>query len=246
MKRFFPFLIFLFVSVFSCGPSHFAPAELSVYNYSLEGSKQGEQKEMTAMLKPYSDSVNNSMNLVLGMLEVQLTKSWPTCSLGNFMSDAYLEGATKKFGRKVDVAAMNYGGIRLTSMEPGPISKGKIFELMPFDNLLVLIEMEGTKMQAFLDHVANRGGWPLAGVAFSMENKKAANVLIGGKPLDPSAKYVLATSDYVANGGDESNVLKGLTQINMGYLQRDAILDYVIEHKSIGMPAGERLVRKGE
>ncbi len=201
---------------------------------------------MTAMLKPYSDSVNKSMNMVLGNLEVQLTKSWPSCSLGNFMTDAYMESAVMKFGKKVDVAAMNTGGIRLASMEPGPISKGKIFELMPFDNLLVLIEMNGMQMQAFLDNIAGRGGWPLTGVVMTIENKKAVNVLVGGKPLDTSAKYVLATSDYVGNGGDDSNVLKGLQQMNIGYLQRDAILDYVRVHKSIGMPEGNRLVRKGE
>jgi 2',3'-cyclic-nucleotide 2'-phosphodiesterase (5'-nucleotidase family) len=246
MKRNFPFLIWLFVTVISCGPRHFAPAQLSVYNYSIEGSKHGEQKEMTAMLKPYSDSVNNSMNLVVANLEVQLTKSWPSCSLGYFMTDAYMESAGKKFGKKVDVAAMNMGGIRLNAMEPGPVSRGKIFELMPFDNLMVLIELNGAQLQAFLDHIAGRGGWPLTGAVLTIENKKATNVLIGGKPLDPSASYILATSDYVANGGDDSNVLKELPQRNIGYLQRDAILDYVREHKIISMPAGNRLIRKEE
>jgi 2',3'-cyclic-nucleotide 2'-phosphodiesterase (5'-nucleotidase family) len=91
--------------------------------------------------------------------------------------------------------------------------------------------------------LAGRGGWPLAGVVFTIENKKATQVLIGGKPIDAGATYVLATSDYVANGGDESNVLKGLAQINIGYLQRDAIMEYVKEHKTIGMPEGNRLVR---
>jgi 2',3'-cyclic-nucleotide 2'-phosphodiesterase (5'-nucleotidase family) len=246
MKRFLPVIIIFLVSVLSCGPRHYAPVQLSVYNYGLDGSRQGESNDMKAMLKPYTDSVNKSMNLVLGTLEVQLTKSWPSCSLGNFMCDAYKEVASRKFGKKVDVAAMNVGGIRLLTMEPGPISKGKIFELMPFDNLLVLIELEGTQMQAFLDHLASRGGWPLAGAVFTIENKKATSVLIDGKPLDPNAKYVLATSDYVANGGDESNVLKGLQQMNIGYLQRDAIIEYVMEHKTIGMPEGNRLINKGQ
>jgi hypothetical protein len=50
----------------------------------------------------------------------------------------------------------------------------------------------------------------------------------------------------VANGGDESNVLKGLQQMNIGYLQRDAIIEYVMEHKTIGMPEGNRLINKGQ
>jgi 2',3'-cyclic-nucleotide 2'-phosphodiesterase (5'-nucleotidase family) len=112
---------------------------------------------------------------------------------------------------------------------------------MPFDNLMVLVEIDGVKMQAFLDHTAARGGWPISGATFTIDNKKAVNVLIGGKPIDPAAKYILATSDYVASGGDESNVLKGVQQINIGYLQRDALIEYVQEHKTIRKPAGERV-----
>ncbi len=246
MKRFLPYIIFICIAAISCGPAHFAPVQLNVYNYNMEGSRQGTQTGMMTMLKPYADSVNASMNLVLGSLEVQLVKSWPSCSLGYFMTDAYKEGAEKKFNRKVDVAAMNMGGIRLNAMEPGPVTRGKIFELMPFDNLMVLIELDGATLQAFLDHIASRGGWPLTGAELTIEQKKATRVLIGGKPIDPAAKYVLATSDYVANGGDDSNVLKGLPQINIGYLQRDAILDYVSTHNKIELPDGNRVVKKDE
>lgn len=246
MKQYFPFYL-LFILVFlSCSPGHFAPVQLNAYNYNMDGSKQGEQNAMKEMLKPYSDSVNHSMNMVLGTLEEPLSKSWPGCSLGCFMTDAYMEGATKKFGRKVDVAAMNYGGIRLLSMEPGPISKGKLFELMPFDNLMVLLEIDGVKLQAFFDHIAGRSGWPVSGASYTIENKKAVKVMVGGKPIDPSAMYTLATSDYVAGGGDESNVLKGVPQLNIGYLQRDALIDYVMEHKIIRKPQGERVIRSGD
>jgi 2',3'-cyclic-nucleotide 2'-phosphodiesterase (5'-nucleotidase family) len=192
--------IFLFLIIAGCGPKYFAPVQLNPYNYGMEASRQGEQEAMKAFLKPYGDSVNSSMNIVLGNLEQQLTKSWPECSLGSFMADAYLERAEIKFGKKVDIAIMNYGGIRLNSMEPGPITKGKLFELMPFDNLMVLLEVDGSKLQAFLDHIASRGGWPIAGASFTIKDKKATLVKIGGEDLDPAKKYVVATSDYVASG----------------------------------------------
>lgn len=246
MKCFKLFYFSFILAALSCGPGHYVPVQVNPYNYNMDGSKQGEQAAIKEMLKPYTDSVGKSMNMVLGTLTEQLSKSWPGCSLGYFMTDAYMEGATKKFGRKVDVAAMNYGGIRLNSMEPGPISKGKLFELMPFDNLMVLLEVDGAKLQAFLDHIAARGGWPVSGATFTIENKKAVKVLVGGKPIDASAKYILATSDYVAGGGDESNVLRGVPQLNMGYLQRDALIEYVIEHKIIRKPEGERITRSME
>jgi 2',3'-cyclic-nucleotide 2'-phosphodiesterase (5'-nucleotidase family) len=187
------------------------------------------------------------MNIFIANLDSPLTKSWPECSLGNFMTDAYLSMATKKFGKQVDIAFMNTGGIRLNQMSPGPITKGKIFELMPFDNLMVLVEMDGAQLQGFLDHVASRGGWPVSGGSYTIADKKAINVLINGKPIISTQKYTVATSDYVANGGDDSNVMKTLIQQNIGYLQRDALLEYVTEYgkqnKSIGKPGGNRVIR---
>jgi 2',3'-cyclic-nucleotide 2'-phosphodiesterase (5'-nucleotidase family) len=238
------FLIIIVFSFFACGPKHYAPIQVNAYNYGMEGSRQGEQTAMKAFLQPYADSVNKSMNIVIGKLEVPLSKSWPECSLGYFMTDAYLEMAEKKFGRKIDVALMNYGGIRLNTMEPGPITRGKVFELMPFDNLMVLLELNGEQLQEFMNNLASRGGWPMSGATYTILNKKATDLKIGGRPVEPQAKYTLATSDYVANGGDDNSVLKGLVQINIGYLQRDAIIEYVKEKQVIGKPQGERIIRE--
>jgi 2',3'-cyclic-nucleotide 2'-phosphodiesterase (5'-nucleotidase family) len=155
--------------------------------------------------------------------------------------------AGKKFGKQVDLAFMNTGGIRLNQMLPGPINKGQIYELMPFDNLMVLVEMDGVQLQGFLDHVAARGGWPVSGGSYTIANKKAINVLINGKTIIPTQNYTIATSDYVANGGDDSNVMKTLKQQNIGYLQRDALLEYTAQfgkqNKRIEKPTGERVIR---
>jgi 2',3'-cyclic-nucleotide 2'-phosphodiesterase (5'-nucleotidase family) len=230
-----------------CSPKYFAPTQLNVYNYSMDAAKQGEQTAMKAFLQPYADSVNNSMNIFLANLDSTLTKSWPENSLGHFMTDAYLEMAGKKFGKQVDLAFMNTGGIRLNQMLPGPINKGQIYELMPFDNLMVLVEMDGVQLQGFLDHVAARGGWPVSGGSYTIANKKAINVLINGKTIIPTQNYTIATSDYVANGGDDSNVMKTLKQQNIGYLQRDALLEYTAQfgkqNKRIEKPTGERVIR---
>ncbi|MCU0403335.1 MAG: 5'-nucleotidase C-terminal domain-containing protein [Chitinophagaceae bacterium] len=213
------------------------------YSYGIEPATKGEQTQMKEFLKPYSTHINGTMNEVVGNVTVSLNKTMPECTLGCFMTDAYLESAQKKFGKQVDMAFMNTGGIRLNSIEPGPITIGKIYELMPFDNLMVLVDLTGSQLQAFLDHISSRGGWPVSGGSYTIENKKATKVEVGGKPIDPEKKYTVAVSDYVANGGDQSNVLKNLPQENIGYLQRDAIIEYVQKHKTIGMPEGTRVTK---
>lgn len=174
------------------------------------------------------------MNDVIGNNVFSMEKKQPEGALGNFMADALLYMARTKFKTEVDVATVNYGGVRLTQLPAGSITRGKMYELMPFDNVLILQKMKGSVLQQFLDMTAARGGWPLAGVTMQIKEKKAVNVQINGAPLSPDKDYVMANSDYVANGGDESNMLKTIPQQNIGYLMRDALIDFVIEQTRQG------------
>jgi 2',3'-cyclic-nucleotide 2'-phosphodiesterase (5'-nucleotidase family) len=192
-------------------------------------------------LVPYKDSMTAGMSVVLAMLETDLEKSQPECTLGNFMADAMFTMAEKKYGITPDAAFMNFGGIRLPSLKAGTITKGKMYELFPFDNILLLVKIKGDVLQQFLDHISGRGGWPVAGMTMQIQNKKAVNVLIGGKALDAAKEYIIAIGDYTANGGDDAAMLRGLPQINNGYLMRDALIDYVKTVKSIHVQLQKRV-----
>ena len=67
-----------------------------------------------------------------------------------------------------------------------------------------------------------------------IKDKKAVNVLVDGKAIDPAAVYTMVNSDFVANGGDDAAMLRGIPQITNGYLMRDAIFDYIKKLKSQG------------
>ena len=201
------------------------------YRINNTGSKDSS---VAAFLQPYSDNVNKTMNEVIGIAEISLEKKQPEGTLGNFMVDAFLVMAKEKYNTHVDAAFVNYGGIRLTQLPAGNITSGKIFELMPFDNLLILQKIKGGVFQQLLDLVADRGGWPMAGITMQIKNKKAINVMIGGKQLDPNAVYTIANSDFIANGGDNADMLRPVSQITNGYLMRDAIFDYIKKLKSQG------------
>jgi 2',3'-cyclic-nucleotide 2'-phosphodiesterase (5'-nucleotidase family) len=150
------------------------------------------------------------------------------------MVDAFLTMAAEKYHTKVDAAFLNYGGIRLSQLPAGDVTTGKIFELMPFDNLLILQQLKGDVIQQFLDLAATNGGWPVAGITMQIKDKKAVNVMIGGKPLDPAATYTTVNSDFMANGGDNAEMLRTIPQITNGYLMRDALFDYIRKLKSQG------------
>jgi 2',3'-cyclic-nucleotide 2'-phosphodiesterase (5'-nucleotidase family) len=157
------------------------------------------------------------------------------------MVDAFLAMAKEKYKTNVDVAMVNFGGIRLNQLPAGNVTTGKIFELMPFDNLLLLQKIKGSVLQQLCDLIAAKGGWPVAGMTMQIKDlpagqagKKAINITVGGKPLDPNAEYTVANSDFIANGGDNADMLRTVPQITNGYLMRDAIFDYIKMLKSQG------------
>ncbi len=212
----------------------FSPACKTVYQpkavqYADYRFLPGSAKDsgMLLMLRPFADSVNSSMNDVVGVAAIVLEKKQPEGSLGNLLVDAMLEMAKEKYQQPVDAAFINNGGIRLPSIPAGNITRGKVFELAPFDNLVVLQKISGKVLQQFLDHVSGKGGWPAAGVTWQIKNNKAFNVLVNGAPIEEAAVYTIANNDYVANGGDDCVMLRTIPQLNKGYVFRDAILEYL-------------------
>ncbi len=226
-------LVILLIIFYSCNPVYRA-SSVQHKGYQVEG--QQKDQSIQQFLQPYSDSVNGSMNTVLGQLAVDLDKQQPEGTLGNFMADAMKVMAEKYYKTTVNSAFINYGGIRLTGIKAGPITRGRIFELMPFDNIIILQKIKGSVLQEFLDHIAGRGGWPVAGITMQIKDKKAVNVMIDGKPIDQNMIYTIANTDYVANGGDNSEMLKTIPQINNGFLLRDALIEYVQSLTQKGQP----------
>jgi 2',3'-cyclic-nucleotide 2'-phosphodiesterase (5'-nucleotidase family) len=134
--------------------------------------------------------------------------------------------ATIKYQTKIDAAFINFGGIRLPSIAAGNITRGKVFEMAPFDNIIVLQKVNGKILRQFLNLVAGRGGWPCAGIIYQIKEKQAINIIIDGNALSDNSIYTIALVDYIANGGDDCEMLKNIPQQNNGYLFRDAVLEY--------------------
>ena len=114
----------------------------------------------------------------------------------------------------------------MPSLTKGPVTIGNVYELMPFDNYLVVLSLTGKQVQSMLDAIAASGGWPVAGVTFTIKDNTADDVQINGKRLHNESTYRIAISDYLSNGGDNMKMLKGLPQENTNVLLRDAFKAY--------------------
>jgi 2',3'-cyclic-nucleotide 2'-phosphodiesterase (5'-nucleotidase family) len=248
MTRITPVLWLYILLMASACKTYYTPDSVGWRDYNVS-SKQAADSGMVVFLRPYSDIINQTMNHVIAEVAETLEKKQPNGSLGNVLTDAMLAMAEKKFGKKVDAVFINNGGIRLPSLPKGTLTIGKVYELMPFDNLVILQQLNGKQLQEFLDHIAKRDGWPVSGLTYDIKNDKAINVAIQGKPIQEQLVYTIGNSDFIANGGDDCVMLKRINQENKNILLRDAFIEYFTEMgaqgKKITPPVGNR-VRKAD
>ena len=187
------------------------------------------------LVRPYRDSVGKTMDEVLVQNQQELLKELPDSPLGNFLADAYLWAARTMFDGKADVAFMNHGGVRVNRFAAGPVTRGMVFEVMPFDNQLVIVPVQGAVLQQYIDRLAAEGGGGgVAGLSYRIEDKKAVDIRIGDKPLNPAVIYNMVNSDYAVDGGGGFRAFRELKQNRTGYLQRDAIIAYCQWHQREG------------
>ena len=223
----------LFLSILACHVPR--PVSSVAFKDYVIGNGAKRDAFYDKMLSPYSDSVGKTMNQVLANADSDLLKEVPNSSLGNFLADAYLFMAKEKFDKQADIAFMNHGGVRINKIQSGPIQRRTIFEVMPFDNLLVIVEVKGSVLQAYLDKFASEGGGGgVAGLTMTIKDKKAINVLIAGKPINNEKIYHMVNSDYTVDGGGGFQEFKKLKQQRTQYFLRDAILDYCVGQTALG------------
>ena len=220
------FVILFGLSLVGCSKQIYT-ADIDTSYYRITKRNQSDQ-ELDKLIDPYREKLEAKMNEVIAFNQSEMKKERPNSTLGNWFSDALLEEAEKIYGRKIDLAVQNYGGLRVPSLKQGEITVGNIYELMPFDNKLVLLTMDGKLLQQLLDRIAEKGGWPISKtLKFKMNGDKAVDVYIKDVELDHSAKYTVAIADYIANGGDNCFFLEQAEREDNDIMIRDLIIDHL-------------------
>ena len=192
------------------------------------------------LVAPYKLNLDEDMSKVISVSTEELTKARPESKLTNLMADLLMQESILYINKNdenivPDMAFVNYGGLR-TSLPKGKITVGNIFELMPFENEMILLKLSGETMEQFVRQVAERGGDGISGVKLGIKDDQIAYCTIGGKPFNKDRDYWLVTNDYVAMGGDDMKMLLNRKE----YLKTGLrIRDLIIENLSKRHQAGE-------
>jgi 2',3'-cyclic-nucleotide 2'-phosphodiesterase (5'-nucleotidase family) len=197
------------------------------------------------MLQVYAPKVR-ALNEAIGKLKGELKKGGIGAgSLGNFVADALRDRAQAKLGKPVLLAITNSGGLRKNAIAEGDLTAGDIFELLPFENALVTVDLTGDQLRRFLDVVLkNHDAQSGARITFRTNEKKeneTVSVKLGSPgnefEIDPKATYTIVTIDFlVKRGGDYSILQEGQNLHPLNITMRDAVLDYVKSETAAGRP----------
>jgi len=169
------------------------------------------------------------------MISVDLIKDSPESTLGNWFADILMAEAVK-YDDRVSFALQNRGGVRINSIKSGEITRGKIYELMPFDNFLVIMQLKGTVLSEFVSHIAEDGGWPTSKELRVKKIGEKVEIAINGDEIEPQKTYWIALPDYVANGGSDSKMIMSEPQTDTGDMIRDILIRHLSEVGKSGRP----------
>ena len=170
-------------------------------------------------------------------------------TLSNLFADATYEMSNPVFnkmsGKNIDIVLLNNGGIR-SIISKGNISEKTAFELMPFENSIVVLELSGLSIIKMIDYLRKvKLQHPISGLQITLNNDYSVNeVKINGVSIENEKIYYVATTDYLLEGGDKMYFLAETTKTtDINYKMRDILIDYFKKYDTLKLKSDNRFIR---
>ena len=178
-------------------------------------------------LAPYDKGVEKMKRIIIGKSMAEYPNRG-TNPLSNWVADKIYEIGQTVTDKHIDFAIGNKGGIR-KPLPKGDISLGLIHTMLPFENYVNVIELDGKSIKEAFDIMGSRDGDAVSKhIKATFKNKKTTEILINGKPINPNRTYIIATISYLYEGGDNMEPLTkakliGKTEVSLKYSMIDII-----------------------
>ncbi|MEH6407776.1 MAG: 5'-nucleotidase, partial [Leeuwenhoekiella sp.] len=195
IRLFLSFLIF--ASLLSCKSNDVNLTKITGSEISISDTLV-TSSDIDKFIAPYKKHVDQEMDSVLAYAPKSLSKTDGkyNTAIGNMLADAVfdLEGPIfyQRTQQHIDAVLLNHGGIRSTLNE-GPVTMRTAYEIMPFENMIVVVELTGKKVNEMFDYLKSGKAHPLAGMQLVINEKgDIQSATIGGKPVDENKTYFIA------------------------------------------------------
>lgn len=224
----------------------FASCETQLTTYSSTNTKLDQSIQIhpvDSIVMPYRKAMTEQMAEIIGYSDSALFSYAPESPLSNLVADIIYETGLEYASSNAICSnsnqifsLLNFGGIR-TSLNQGEITRGEIYELMPFDNAIVIVEILPEKMNDMVMYLDTIKGQPVSNARFVFGDALRGYVIGNNNTIEYKSYYVI-TSDYLAGGGDKMNFLnEPVNRWDTGILVRDALIQYIDEKDTIHFKA---------
>ena len=244
------FVITITFILFSCTEHSKRPYKIEASLISVS-DKLPSNDSITAFVAPFRNRINRVLDSTLAFVKKDLVKDDGdrNTSAGNFLADVVLEQANPIFNsrtnKEIDFVVLNHGGIR-SIVSKGDVNTRTAYQIMPFENNIVVVEMNGSSVKDLLSFLAKSGRpHPVANTKLVLDNRNNyLKIEINGSPFNENKTYYVATNDYLVQGGDDMGFFKNRTSItNLDYLVRNAIIDYFKKVDTITATVDNRFIQ---
>jgi 5'-nucleotidase len=157
-------------------------------------------------------------------------------AMGNLMTDA-LRAYTR-----AEVGLMNRGGIR-ADLQKGTITRRDVFEVMPFDNSVVVLKLTGAELFEFVRRAVEgtaHSGIEASGITIEVTQaaggkRTLTGLRVGADALDQARVYRVAMNSFMADGGDAyiDKVPPGEKRTDDVLLLRDMLEQMFVNKKQV-------------
>src|SRR5690606_20394997 len=129
-------------------------------------------------ISPYRQELEVAMNEVIGFAPAELihNRNLPETELSNFFADALL-AIGREIDPEVSFSLATKDGIR-SSISKGDVTIGSVFSLMPFENLITILELKGSDVITLGEFIAENNGQPVGNIKMIIKERKIAEFLI--------------------------------------------------------------------
>jgi len=182
---------------------------------------------MTKIMQSYQVRLSGIVNQPIGNSVQYMESKAPESLLSNFLSDQLWLKAAEFCPEGVDLAIINFGGIR-APLPAGPLTVGDIYRIMPFENEMVVLEIKAADLRKILSTIAEEGGEGVSNIQMEVLNGRMTSLLIAGQAFDETRTYRVATIDYLADGNSGMTPFKNAVKRTDTHLKlRDAYISQI-------------------
>lgn len=216
-RLFICFLFFSFIFIYQCTHKNYCVSYDTTKKEHIVIQHQGIDSATYKFILPYKTNIDKDLNVIIAHTSSPLEKNTYCNNLAQLVyesiqwyADSLLQPSSNFY------VLINYGGLR-ANIPAGDISKRHIFEVMPFDNSIVILKLNDEELKQLISH--------------TQSNNK---LLLKSK--NTTSTSILITSDYLYQGGDGCAFLKSAKKLNTKtYFIRDAIIRYCTLKKELSV-----------